>query len=314
MRYLYIRQSITSSFQVYIKRHQSSSTMARSLDLPLELRHIVYANILETIIAEGHRIFWPPHNLDIDVNMDGAITKRIRQCYRLTGGPFITGGNSYSSISHRDMDPLIFLARPSKVLQDEVLQLAWSNSELKVQGKLNTACELLASRLSRSITPLVKSSIRSLELIIFDPWEREGLKTMKKIVGLINSHLPALENLDLSFPHIIDLRLDRIPMYSPAQDVFAQLLLLRLGISVVFHSYPRSPDCPRRCCLRPRIPGHHRLTPDDLKGLLTDIYASNRARALDRQRKKQDRELFDLDYYLLETAELRSLAHHEEVS
>jgi hypothetical protein len=131
---------------------------------------------------------------------------------------------------------------------------------------------------------------------------------MKEIVGLINAHLPTLERLDISIPHITSSRLRLVHLSRPsAKAVFARLLHLRLDIRVVFHVYLR--------CMRDGSCGCRLYHPhDELTDLLTAIHDLGRAVASMRQSKKQDCESFDLDYYLLETRDLRSIGHHEDGS
>lgn len=134
---------------------------------------------------------------------------------------------------------------------------------------------------------------------------------MKKIVGLINTDLSALERLDINLPHIPIRRPNsEYPVDLPAGEVFAQLYHLRLELNVVFHIYMPRELAGRRCGTYSYR--YHYLTPDELVAFITSIYASNRAKSHDRHRKKQSRELLGPDYYLLETADLRSLAYHEE--
>lgn len=289
--------------------------MTGLLDLPFELRYMVYGNLLEMRWITNDRIFWVPA-VDISMHPIMAISRQKGEDFRPTGGPFIfrkngrpfMRGREYPAVSLYYITPLVSLARTSKILYEEVSKLAWSHSDLKIQGTLNMVCGLLGPRLASYMTPLTKNCIAYLELGIFDPSNREGLRPMKEIVGLINTHLPALRRLDLSFPHLTDVQRDPLHLLGrSAKAAFAQLLVLRPELRVVFHVYQR--------CKRPlasychcNIYHAHR----DLAALLTDIHTSNRAKALDRQLKKQEHELLDLEYCLLRTTDMRSIAHHEE--
>ncbi|KAH0291078.1 hypothetical protein M436DRAFT_67288 [Aureobasidium namibiae CBS 147.97] len=284
--------------------------MTGFLDLPYELRYMVYDNLLEMRWAIGDRIFWVP---EVDINMHPAmaISRRKGEDFRPTGGPYIfrkrgtvTRGREYPTVNLYNITLLVSLARTSKILYKEVVELAWPNSNLKIQGTLNMVCGLLGPRLALCMSPLVKQCIEYLELGIFDPSDRDGVQPMKELVEIINTHLPALKRLDLSFPHRTDSHRDPLHLLGKsAKAAFAQLLLLRLELRVVFHVYER------------RHTGetlHIYRAHDNLAALLTDIHTSNRFKALDRQRMKHDLELLDLDYCLLRTTDLRSAVHHEE--
>jgi len=307
---------MTSHLQFYIEHSQRPPNMTGFLDLPYELRYMVYDNLLRMRWIMDDRIFWVPE-VDINMHPTMAISRLKGEDFRPTGGPYIfrkrgtvVRGREYPTVNLYNITPLVSLARTSKILYKEVVKLAWSNSNLKVQGSLNMVCGLLGPRLALCISPLVKNCIQYLELGIFDPSHQENLQAMKEIVGLINTHLPTLRRLDLSFPHLTDVHHDPLHLLGKsAKAAFAQLLLLRLELRVAFHVYQR--------CKRPlashchcNIYHAHR----DLAGLLTDIHSSNRAKALGRQRKKQEHELLDLDYCPLRSADLRSAVHHGGVS
>jgi len=309
-------QFVIPSLQLCLEHNQESPDMTGFLDLPYELRYMVYDNLLEMRWIMDDRIFWVP-GVDIIMHPAMAISRRKGEDFRPTGGPYIfrkrgtvTRGREYPTVSLYNITPLVCLARTSKILYKEVVKLAWSNSNLKVQGSLNMVCGLLGPRLALCMSPLVKNCIEYLELGIFDPSYQENLQTMKEIVGLINTHLPALRRLDLSFPHLTDVHRDPLHLLGKsAKAAFAQLLLLRLELRVAFHVYQRCKK-PLASYCHCNIYHAHR----DLAGLLTDIHTSNRTKALDRQRKKQEHELLDLDHCLLRSVDLRSVAHHGGVS
>ena len=285
--------------------------MTGFLDLPPELRNIIYNDVLQTIPTKNDPIVWLPDVLEVDIDKHPTIAISRLQITGLEYGRLSAGLQcQYPSLYLRDIAPLVSLARTSKILHDEILQLAWSICNLEVRGTLDMICTLLGPRLALHTTPLIKSSIKTLELTIYNPWGLEGLHAMKEIVELINTHLPALERLDLSFPNLLN-RGSNIqnPLHLPAKEVFAQLLLLRSELLVVFHITQKLVE---KRGERIRLLRLYWPFRDELAALLTDIYASHRATVLDRQRKRQDRELFDLDYYLLETTDLRSAIHNEE--
>lgn len=311
---------MTFSPRYYIKHNQRPSNMTGFLNFPFELRYMVCDSLLEMIWVMDDRIFWVPDVLEVDINMHPtmAISRRQGEDFRPTGGPFIfrkagrpfIRGREYPAVSLYYITPLVSLARTSKILYEEVSKLAWSHSDLKVQGTLHMVCGLLGPRLDLCMTPLIKNCIRYLELGIFDPSKRQGLQPMKEIVGLINTHLPALRRLDLSFPHLTDYRQDPLHLLNTsAKAAFAQLLFLRLELRVVFHVYQKC-KLPLDDFCHCNIYHAH----VNLAALLTDIHTSNRVKALERQRKEQGHELLDLDYCLLRTADMRSIAHHQEGS
>jgi hypothetical protein len=300
------------------KYNQEFPNMTGFVDLPLELRMMVYNEVLKMIWVADDRIFWVPEVSEVDINKIPtiAISRRQGEDFRPTGGPYIFRppaffyrlGKEYPTVNLNYITPLVSLARTSKLLHNEVLSIAWSHSDLRVQGTLKMVCGLLGPRLALYMTPLIQNSITDLKLVIYNPSERGGYRAMKDIVGLINAHLPTLKRLDISIPHITSSRLHLMHLWRPsAKAVFAQLLHLRLDLRVVFHVYLQ---CMRggRCGCRLYHPH------DELTDLLTGIHDMDRAVASMRQSKKQDCDLFDLDYYLLETRHLRSISHHEEGS
>jgi hypothetical protein len=283
--------------------------MTGFLDLPHELRYIVYNSVLEMIIAENDRIFWGPKISGIQVTIE--ITRRKGTSLRQSGGALFYDSYWCPPVNLRDITSFVLLAQSCKFLHDEVLKFAWSNADITIQSTLRGLCHELRSRPTFSMTPLVRSCIGSLELIICNLYEKEDQQAMKEIVNLINTHLLALKRLNLSWPNVTLSFLNNRPTSDlPAKAVFAQLHLLRLGISAVFRVYRYRSGLLRHSY---RTNGRYR-TCDELAALLTDLHASHRTTALNRHRKKQNRELFDLDYYLLETAGLRSISHNEEIS
>lgn len=302
---------MTSTSRLYIKHNPIYTTMTEFLDLPPELRYIIYNNVLETIIAENDRICWGPKVWKIDTVVKPTIPiKRVKiSDIRPNGEAFLLHGFWCPPVTHRDIACLVFLAQSCKFLYDEVLKFAWSNSDLAIQGTLNMIHHELSARVTFPMTTLIRSCMVSLELVTHDSYKLQDHKTMEAIVTLVNTHFPALKRLELRLPNTtLSYLYNRLESDSPARVVFAQLHLLRLEISVVFHVYQFQKISHRK--------GHNintrYRTCDELAALLTAIHTSSRTTALDRHRKMQNRELFDLDYYLLETVDLRSIAHHEE--
>ncbi|KAG9590776.1 hypothetical protein KCU77_g7416, partial [Aureobasidium melanogenum] len=291
--------------------------MTGFLDLSFEIREIVYNNVLPTIIAGRSRIFWVPDVLEQDINHQGlAITYRKARNFRQqANGPFVAFRHNFPAIHHRDMTSLISLAQTCQFLYNEVSKLAWKVSDFKVQGTLDMIHGLLRLNLALCMSLVSKSSITSLELIINEPWKADGLKAMKEIVGVINTHLPALEVLTLSFPHVT-LRVpgSSLTMHSlcrPAKTMLAQFLFLRPDLLVDFkgyyhtmrynHSHYHSSN------------NAHTLALSKVVEFLTINYAISRAKAIDRQRKKVESDCLDPNYYIHMTLGLRSSTHHEMV-
>jgi hypothetical protein len=301
---------MTSTSQLYIKHNHISSTMTGFLDLPLELRYIIYDNVLETIIAENNRIFWGPKVWNADTLQPVTTTERRKiEGIRPNGGAFLLHGFWCSPVTHRDIAYLVPLAQSCKFLYDEVLKFAWSNSDLAIQGTFTEIHHELSACVTFPMTTLIRSCMVSLELAIHNSYELRDHTTMEEIVTLVNTCFPALKRLEMRLPNIaLSCLPNRLELDSPAKAVVARLYLLRLEISVVFHVYQFRKMFHRK--------GHNintrYRTCDELAALLTAIHTSGRTTALDRHRKKQNRELLDLDYYLLETVDLRFIAHHEE--
>jgi hypothetical protein len=284
--------------------------MTGFLDLPLELRNMVYKNVLERIKAENHRIFWTFDGMKVDSHMDRDIRfprGDSRSCLGRVGRPSKYYHHQSSSVNHRDISLLVSLAQTCQTLYDEVLSFAWSNSDLKARGTLNEVCGLLAPRFTLSKTPIIKNSINSLELYIKNPWAQDSHKVMEEIM---NTQLPALTSLNLSVPHMISSPPGstwyRKPIQGPlVKAAFAHLHRSHLELLVVFQVYDDNSGCCRDYF---KIDGRYPSC-DEIAALLTDTHDLNRAKAVDRQCKKQERELFDLDYCLLETVDLRSIGH-----
>jgi hypothetical protein len=137
--------------------------------------------VLKMIWVADDRIFWVPDASEVDINKDPtiAISRRQGEDFRPTGGPFIFRppvypyrlGKEYPAVNLNYITPLVSLARTSKVLHDEVLNIAWSHSDPKVQGTLNMVCGLLGPHLALCMTPLIRNSIRDLKLVIYNPSE-----------------------------------------------------------------------------------------------------------------------------------------------
>jgi hypothetical protein len=285
--------------------------MTGFLDLPPELRLIVYANILETIKARDLDVFWTSDGLEVDLSMDSciAIPKRMGKYRRRTMEPPKNKRRQNPSVSHRCITPLLSLAQTCKMLRHEVSEFAWYHSDLRAPGTLNEIRSLLASRLILSTMPIRKSSITDLKLTVSDLWEPDGRKAMKEIVRLLNTRLPELTVLELSVPHITSSPRGVRSIAGPsAKPIFAQLHRLRY-VLVLFQVYDQNRGCVRDY---PQIDGRY-PTCRELADLLTDTHASYSDKALDRFGGKHDRKFVHLDYFL-ETANLRSIAHHGECS
>lgn len=178
--------------------------MTGFLDLPYEVRQVVYQDVLATIIAARKRIFWVPDVLEKDVDHQVlAITyRRARDFRQQEHGPFVVFRYDCPTVNHRDIASLLSLAQTCQSLYNEISEFAWKAADFQVQGTLDMIRGLLGPRLALYMSVATKSSITSLELIISKPWKENSLEAMKEIVGMINTHLPALEVLTLSFPHV----------------------------------------------------------------------------------------------------------------
>jgi hypothetical protein len=99
--------------------------MTGFLDLPLELRDMVYNNVLERSKAGDHRVFWTFDGMKVDSHMDLEIpfTRRSRRHFRV-GRPSKNQRHRGSSVSHRDISLLVSLAQTCQTLYDEVLSFA----------------------------------------------------------------------------------------------------------------------------------------------------------------------------------------------
>jgi hypothetical protein len=296
------------SSSIPIENCQGSSNMTGFLDLPLELRDMVYNNVLERSKAGDHRVFWTFDGMKVDshMNLDIPFTRRSRRHFRV-GRPSKNQRHRGSSVSHRDISLLVSLAQTCQTLYDEVLSFAWPNSDTKAQGTIEEVCGLLAPRFTLSKTPIIKNSIKSLDLFICNPWEQDSYKAMQEI---IKNHLPTLTRLDLSVPHMISSPpgstwCKKPILDPPAKAVFAHLHRSHLESLVVFQVYDDNSGCVRDYFW---IDGRNPSC-DEIAALLRDTHDLNRTKAVDRQCKKQDRELFDLNYYLVETVVLRSIGH-----
>ncbi|KAH0351723.1 hypothetical protein KCU83_g4104, partial [Aureobasidium melanogenum] len=291
--------------------------MTGSLDLPFEIREIIYNNVMPTIIAGRRRIFWVPDVLEQDINHRAfAITYRKARNFRQqANGPFVAFRHNFPAIHHRDITSLISLVQTCQFLHKEVSKLAWKVSDFKVQVTLDMIRGLLRPRLALCMSLVSKSSITSLELIINEPWKTDGLEAMKEIVEVINIHLPALEVLTLSFPHV-KLRVpgSSLTMHSlcqPAKSMLAKLLFLHPDLLVDFKGYYHT--------MRYNYSHYHSnynaytLAHSKVVEFLTAKYAISRAKAIDRQRRKVERGCLDPDYYIHMALGLRSSTHYEVI-
>lgn len=291
--------------------------MTGILNLPLEVRKVVYNNVLATITAERKRIFWIPDVLEQNIDHKTlAITYRREKDFRpQEHGPFVWYGYEWPAVHHRDTTPLISLARTCKSLHKEVSDFAWKASDFRVQGTLDMIRGLLGPRLALCMPLVTKSSITSLELVLDKPWKVNDLEAVKEIVEMINTQLPALEALTLSFPHLtLHLPASKLTMLSicrPARAILVQLLTLRPDLLVEFKAYYHV----MRFTYSHYHSGFnaHTLTCSQLVALLTSNHAIGRAKAIDRQRKKVESACLNADYYIHVTLGLRSSTYHEEV-
>ncbi|KAG9650135.1 hypothetical protein KCU95_g9867, partial [Aureobasidium melanogenum] len=291
--------------------------MTGFLDLPHEVRKTVYNNVLEIIIAGRKRIFWVPDVLEQDINHQALdITyRRGRDFSPQEHGPFVWLGQEWPAAHHRDIASLMSLARTCQALHNEVSEFAWRASDFKVQGTLGMIHGLLGHRLAHHMSVVTKGFITSLELIIYKPWKTNGLEFMKEIVEMMNTHLPALEVLTLSFPHVtLPVPGSNLTMRSlcrPAKAMLAQLLLLRPDLLVDIRGYYH--------VMRLNYSHYHSsynahtLAQSKVVELLTTNYAISRAKVVDRQRKKAESDCLDPDYYIHMTLGLRSSTHYEAI-
>ncbi|CAD0085253.1 unnamed protein product [Aureobasidium mustum] len=291
--------------------------MTGFLNLPFEVRKIVYDNVLANTVGEYKRVFWVPDILEKNIDHQTlAITYRRGSNFRRQGnGPFGAFGSECPAIHHRDTAPLISLARTCKSLHKEVSDLAWKASDFRVQGTLDMICGLLSPRLTLCMPLVTKSSITSLELVLDKPWKVNGLEAMEEIVEMINTHLPALEVLTLSFPHLTlhvpGSKLTMLSICRPARAILAQLLPLRPDLLVAFKAYYH--------VMRFAYSHYHSsfnahtLACSQLVALLTSNHAIGRAKAIERKRKKVESACLDADYYIHMTLGLRSSTHYEEI-
>ncbi|KAG9552886.1 hypothetical protein KCU71_g13508, partial [Aureobasidium melanogenum] len=291
--------------------------MTGFLDLPHEVRKIVYTNVLEIIIAGRKRIFWVPDVLEQNINHQALATtyRRGRDFSPQEHGPFVWLGQEWPAAHHRDIASLMSLARTCQALHNEVSEFAWKASDFKVQGTLDMIHELLGHRLAHHMSVVTKCFITSLKLIIYNPWKANGLEFMKEIVEMMNTHLPALEVLTLSFPHVtLHFPESRVTMSSlcrPARAMLAQLLLLRPDLLVDIQGHYH--------VMRYNYSHYHSsynahtLVCSRVVELLTTNYAISRAKAIDRQRKKVESDCLDPDYYIYMTLGLRSSTYHEKI-
>ncbi|KAH0265488.1 hypothetical protein KCU91_g11411, partial [Aureobasidium melanogenum] len=291
--------------------------MTGSLDLPFEVREIIYNNVMPTIIAGRRRIFWVPDVLERDINHQAfTITYRKARNFRQqANGPFVAFRHNFPTIHHPDITSLISLAQTCQFLHKEVSKLAWKVSDFKVQGNLDMIRGLLCPRLALCMSLVSKSSITSLELIINEPWKTDGLEALKEIVEVINIHLPALEVLTLSFPHVkLHVPGSSLTMHSlcrPAKVMLAQLLFLRPDLLVDFKGYYHTMRYNYSHCHSNY--NAHTLTHSKVVELLKTNYAISRAKAIDRQRKKVQSDCLDPDCYIHITLGLRSSTHYEAI-
>ncbi|KAH0367130.1 hypothetical protein KCU65_g4831, partial [Aureobasidium melanogenum] len=291
--------------------------MTGFLDLPYEVRKIVYNNVLPAIIAGRERIFWVPDVLEqnIDHQIYPITYRKAKNFREQANGPFFVFGHDFPAVHHRDISPLIRLAQTCHSLHQEVSKLVWKVSDLKVQGALGMICGLIRPHLALHMSVVTKNFLTSLDLIINEPWKMDSLDAMKEIVEMINTHLPALEVLTLSFPHVtLHVPGSSITMRSlcrPARAILAQLLLLRPDLLVDFQGYDPM--------FRYSYSHYHSsyntnpLSQSKVVEFLTSNYAIIRAKAIDRQRKKVESDCLDPDYYIHMTLGLRSATHYEAI-
>lgn len=291
--------------------------MTGFLDLPFEVRELVYKNVLATIIEGRKRIFWVPDVLEQDIEYQAlAITyRRARDFRQQENGLCVVFRYDCPTVNHRDIVSLIFLAQTCHSLYNEVLKFAWKAVDFQVQGTLDMICGLLRPHLALHMSVAAKDSITSLELIINKPRRVDGLEYMKEIVGMINTHLPVLEVLTLSFPHVTlhvpGNRLAMLPLCRPAKALLAQLLSLRLRLLIDFQAHYH--------IMRYNYSHYHSnynariLSCTELVARLRSEHATNRAKATDRQRKTVESNCLDPDYYIHKTLGLRSSTYYEEI-
>ncbi|KAH0346591.1 hypothetical protein KCU81_g3879, partial [Aureobasidium melanogenum] len=291
--------------------------MTGFLDLPYEVREIVYNKVLGIIIARRERILWVPDVLEQDINHQTlAITyRRARDFDSQEHGILLWIGDRWPAVRHRDIASFVSLARTCQALHTEVSRFAWKASDFKVEGSLDMIRELLRHRLALHMSVVTKSFITSLELIISEPWEMESLEAMKDIVQMINAHLPALAILTLRVPNVtLRVPASNLTMRSlcqPAKAMLAQLLPLRSELLIDFKG---------GCDLWSASCSHyhsglnaHMPKISTLVELLTTNYAIIRAKAINRQRKKIENDCLDSDYYIHMTLGLRSSTHYETI-
>jgi len=194
------------------------------------------------------------------------------------------------------------------MLREETSELAWRHADLTAQGSFAMIRALLCPRLVLSMTTATRVSIKTLHLIIYAPWKKDGAQAMEQIVQIINSHLPQLERLTISYPHIMDPFVTvKLALSSTDKAALATLLKLCPDLNITFYAY----DSPGA------YPNIHLFTDQrlierrnqEMIKLLTEKAAANRLIWLDRQRRRKEREDVDPVHYIWKNLGLLSFAH-----
>lgn len=213
--------------------------MLSFIDLPPEIRLVIYKILLQHTLAKDTRILYFGDN----PLRCGVFPDRIRhkQPFRRVGSPgdikFLNTRTDLAShialkgyvIHLADIDDLLFLASTCRLTRSEILALAWSNADIRIESP-ETYNDLHCIFYDR----LTSQSCEFIRTLQFNVIESEWSPSESgKIVGLVRSRLERLELL------IVTILARSDPPVGPLTPGIAALRGLPLRIAVNLRYYHR---------------------------------------------------------------------------
>lgn len=180
--------------------------MPQFLDLPPEVRIVIYHALIDSAVSERKRVAWMPDVLEKEISEKSTlvVSPRTLDWSAQQHGSHHFYANNCPALHHLDTGSVASLARTCELLREEIRPIAWKRADVVVQGRLPIIHALLETRFATTTMPSeTKPFVQGLKLELdAGKYMQPGdfMIVLKKIIYFVTRHLPSLKTLSISLP------------------------------------------------------------------------------------------------------------------